>query len=128
LAYQRLAGCFAPLLVSLDYPLRSYRNGDELRGVLWIVNDTLDHLDRLEIVAEMDGREVFRRRAVAAANAATRLGEVTMRLPTVSELTFRVSRGGITLSENRYDLAWHDPAGIGLIDAARDWITWRVLH
>ena len=30
-----------PLLVSLDYPLRAYRAGDLLEGVLWLVNDGL---------------------------------------------------------------------------------------
>jgi beta-mannosidase len=128
LAYERLRGCYAPILVSLEYPLAAYHAGDVLRGTLWIVNDTPDTLDRLEVTAAVDGTEVLRRMAVAAPNAATRLGEVALRLPSAGTLTVRARRRGHVLSENVYDLGWHDPLGIRPLDAIRDWTTWRVLH
>ncbi|MCS6801974.1 MAG: glycoside hydrolase family 2 TIM barrel-domain containing protein [Chloroflexota bacterium] len=127
-AFRCLKGWYAPVLASVEYPLRPYRAGDELRGTLWIVNDTLAALDRLEVVAELNGHQLFRRTAVAAPNAATCLGEVAVRLPSTGEMVLRVSRQGILISENRYDLDWHDPIPTRRLDALRDWLTWRALH
>jgi beta-mannosidase len=127
-AFRRLREWYAPVLVSLDYPLRSYQPGDELAGTLWVVNDTLAPLDRLEVVATVGGHEVLRRSAVAAPSAATCLGRVSFRLPSVADLVLRLSRHGTVLGHTCYDLAWHDPGRIRWVDAVRDWLTWRVLH
>ena len=128
LAFRRLREWYAPVLVSLDYPLRRFQAGDQLQGMLWVVNDTLAPLDRLEIVATIDGHEVFRRTAVAAPSGATCLGEVTFRLPGVNTLVLCLSRHGALLGQTCYDLGWHDPGRIRAVDAVRDWLTWRVLH
>ncbi|MFN8534399.1 MAG: glycoside hydrolase family 2 TIM barrel-domain containing protein [Dehalococcoidia bacterium] len=127
-AYWRLAGCSSPVLVSLDFPANGYRAGERLHGVLWIVNDTLHPLDRLEVRGDVAGQVVFRRVAVVGANQATCLGPVNFVVPTDGVLAVRAERLGTVLCENHYDLAWHDPVEITRVDAVRDWVTWRVLH
>ncbi len=49
LAYETLRRIMQPVLVSLEYPLRSYGVGDRLAGRLWLVNDGLDALDGLHV-------------------------------------------------------------------------------
>ncbi|MCL6649820.1 MAG: hypothetical protein K6U89_15985 [Chloroflexi bacterium] len=127
-AYARLRGCYAPVLVTIEFPLRAYRQGDWLEARLWVVNDTLTPLDRLELEGQVAGQVVFQRRAVAAANAVTALGSVRFQLPATAGLVVTARRLGTLLCENHYDLQWEDHAQIAPLAALRDWLTWRVLH
>jgi beta-mannosidase len=38
-AWKTVQRIYTPLLICVDYPLRDYRAGDEIRGDVWIIND-----------------------------------------------------------------------------------------
>lgn len=125
-ALEMLQRIMQPLLVSLDYPLRRYRPGDLLEGVLWVVNDGLAALEgcwlRVSLQSGTGGGEGERGRegqgeGVALlelpcgipANAAAPLTRLVLRLPAgFSGLRLELRQGNSLLARNVYDLRFHD--------------------
>jgi beta-mannosidase len=114
-AYETVRRLFNPLLISVDYPLRRFRAGDQFCASLWIVNDWPKPLPDccLEAVLEDgSGRPVhrFRRALDVAANAAEIVGQVCWLLPEGADwrLGCRLRQSDRLLAENRYELAIHD--------------------
>ncbi|MCS7002906.1 MAG: hypothetical protein NZ518_08670, partial [Dehalococcoidia bacterium] len=119
-----LRSWYAPLLPSLEYPLRRYAAGDRFVGTLWLVNDTLRPWTELDCRLISGDREVARRPAVAAANDVVCLGpvDVTLAAPTIR---IEVWRRGVLVAANAYDLDWRDLPPMRRWDRFKDWVTWR---
>lgn len=135
LALATLQRVMQPLLISLDYPLRPYRPGDLLEGMVWVVNDGLAALDGCWLRVSLEGGEgevgrggagkegevvaLFELPCGVPANAAQPLSKLALRLPAgFSRLHLDLRRGNSLLAQNVYDLRFHDggpdPAGQAL--------------
>ncbi len=114
-----------PLLVSLDYPLRAYRPGDLLEGVLWVVNDGVEALAgctlRASLLGEGDAAIVLLELPCdAPAQAARPVGKLALRLPAgFSHLRLELRQGNSLLAYNVYDLRFHDAGPDSFGQAAR---------
>lgn len=128
LAYERLKAIYQPLLVSLDYPLRRYRDGDRISGTLWAVNDGESH--GVLTLNVLSGGEVIDSRRVAVPGLfAMNAGDLDVRLPRAADFRLELRDGdGRILAGNRYDLEWEDLRRISFSDYVRDRIAWGVLH
>jgi beta-mannosidase len=99
-AYDTVKRLFAPLLVSLNYPLRRYRAGDPLDADIWLLNDRHQSLAGCEVeVMLLDG--------------AGRLAERTsLRVDMAADMSWRLAcrllQNGRSLATNEYDPAVHD--------------------
>jgi beta-mannosidase len=111
-AYSAVRRAFQPLLASVDYPQRHYRQGDELPLRVWVIHDGAEPLPGCRVVVRLldgAGQEAERVEAtvdVAPASAAP-VSEACWTLPPGSgwRLAARVERGDTVVSENEYDLA-----------------------
>lgn len=109
LAYEMLRRTMQPLLISLEYPLAAYRPGDQVRGTLWIVNDTGTALSDGCVQVILDETPVHKQSCTCAAHAATAVGVVTLTLPaSCAQLRLELRQGDCLLAENLYDLRFSD--------------------
>jgi beta-mannosidase len=114
-AYDTVKRLFAPLLVSLDYPLRRYRAGYPLDAAIWVLNDRHQSLEgcQLEVVLwdEVGMPAEQTRFAVdVTADSAERIGHLHWILPPGASwrLTCSLVQNTQTLAGNEYDLSIHD--------------------
>ncbi len=115
LAYETVRRLFNPLLISLDYPLKRYQAGDELRAGVWVLNDLHRELPgcRVEVLLH-DGMgqqgEPFTHSLDVAADSATWIGQVRWVLPPGGgwRVACRLIHEGQELATNEYDLTVHD--------------------
>lgn len=108
-AYAVLGRIMQPILVSLDYPLRRYRPGDQLTGTLWLINDTLAPLAECRLAVFLDDRLVHELVCTAPANAALPVGELRLPLPaSFSILRLDLHQRNRLCAANVYDLRFHD--------------------
>jgi beta-mannosidase len=119
LAYHAVKRLLAPLLVSVDYSEKPYRDGDLLSGTVWLINDRPEALAAcdLEVVLhDGTGRPVqrFARSLVLAGNSAEVVGRFDWSLPEGGggwALACQLSQDGRLLAENEYDLTVCDTLG-----------------
>lgn len=114
-AYDTVKRLFAPLLVSLDYPLRGYQARDPLNADVWVLNDRHQSLSDCQVEAMLldEAGKVAERTSLGvnvAADSAERIGHLHWTLPpgTGWRLVCRLLQNGRTLATNEYDLAVHD--------------------
>ncbi len=115
LAYAAVKRLMNPVLVSLEYPLRRYRAGEELGLSVWVVNDLSVNLHgcRLEIELWAGARQVMTRHEMEVEigpDSAMEVGRVCWTLPPGGDwrLTAKLQWEGQVLSTNEYDLTPHD--------------------
>jgi beta-mannosidase len=116
LAYHTIRDVFNPLLVSLDYPLREYQQGDPFEAKAWIINDrhTEYHGLSVEINHVADGRVAAHTRIDVPVVAPD--SGVLLDLPVAFEVDGSDSRlvecavlqSEKVLSRNLYDLSLFD--------------------
>lgn len=132
-AYEAVRRAFQPLLVSIEYPLRAYRAGDEVEAAVWVINDGPTALPggRMEVMLWDDrGRqaETWRQTADVTAGSAEVVGRLRWRLPAGADwrLTGRLLWGGEILGANEYRLGRYEKVRPTLRRRAwnlmRDWI------
>jgi beta-mannosidase len=117
-AYETVKRLFAPLLISLDYPLRNYQAGDRFLADLWVVNDHHEALSdcQIEIVLwDWEGQPVHRldRTVDVAGDSVGIVGHPSWTLPPGDgwRLTCALLHHGQTLATNEYDLSIHSATG-----------------
>jgi beta-mannosidase len=117
-AYETVKRLFAPLLISLDYPLRDYQAGDSLSMDLWVVNDHHEALPdcQLEVVLrDREGQPVrqFDGTVDVAGDSAGIVAHPSWILPPGDswQLTCALLHQGQTLATNEYDLSIHYATG-----------------
>jgi hypothetical protein len=114
-AYKAVQRVFCPLLVSLDFPSKSYLAGDSIPIDVWIINDRIQTLTgcELEVVLRTGTGKVverFAQQVDVTPRSACRTGQVRWSLPAGSDwnLSGQLSRQGQTLALNEYDLTVAD--------------------
>ncbi len=132
-AYEAVRRAFAPLLISLEFPLRPYRGGDHLEITIWLINDRPEPVDGCQVEVQLwdpGGQlvEQFVHPAVtgdgapAAGTAAVGVpgggAEAVARLRWLlawakgegsgGRLTCKLWQGDTVLAANEYDLGYHD--------------------
>ncbi len=123
LAGRLLARWYAPLLVSLDYPLRGYAAGDTLRADLWLINDGLEAWEGCEARLLHGEALLWKGPARVGPDESRRLARLAARLGEPAlPLRVEVWQGERRLAENDYDLRFHDPRRGMRLD---DWLRRR---
>ncbi len=108
-AYETLRRVLQPVLISLEYPLQAHRPGQELRGLLWVVNDLADAFSDCRLLARLDGTVIHEQGCGVPANAAAAVGQMAVRLPaSFRELRLELYHRNEMLATNVYDLRFHD--------------------
>ncbi len=114
-AYETVRRLFSPLLISLDYPLKRYRAGDELRAEVWLLNDHHQAVANCQVEVRLyDGADQVVANATraleVAADSAVVVDRVCWLLPPGDgwRVTCRLLQGGRELAANEYDLTAHD--------------------
>ncbi len=117
-AYDVVKRLFSPLLVSVEYALKSYQPGDDLSGTVWLVNDRGEAMRGCDVEVVLwdgQGRQVERwaQTADLAAYSAVSTGSLRWTLPPGGgwQLTCCLAQDGRILSSNEYDLTAYDGLG-----------------
>lgn len=115
LAYETVRWLFSPVLVSVEYPLRHYQDGDQFSASIWIVNDRDEMLaDCCLEIALWDGPGKLARRMETEVDvrpdSARVVDTLDWQLPDGGgwKLSCRLGSEGQTLAHNEYNLAIHD--------------------
>jgi beta-mannosidase len=114
-AYKVVQHLFCPLLISLDFPPRSYRGGDSIPIDAWIINDRIQTLTGCDLEVVLwngvgNAVDRFAKQVDVTPGSARRVGKVMWLLPTGSgwTLTGQLSYQGQILAVNEYDLTLAD--------------------
>jgi beta-mannosidase len=117
-AYETVTRLLAPLLISLDYPLRRYQAGDDLAFDLWVVNDRHQALTGCQVeVILWDGIGQPAHRFEGVMDVAGDSARIVSRLRWILppgdgwRLTCALLQNGLALATNEYDLSIHDDIG-----------------
>jgi beta-mannosidase len=122
LAYHKLKQIYNPILISLNYPLIEYRPGTVLRAKVWAINDLLQSFEDCWLRILLDGKEIYSQTIDLPPDSCRLVGLLEHPLPSGCErLEARLSCQGQVISDNSYDLQYHDPTGAGLLDRLRSW-------
>jgi beta-mannosidase len=133
LAYQVVQRLYAPVLVSLEYPLVAYGEGDKFCPSVWVISDQPEPLANchLEIALETaDGTLLDRHEQTLdlAADSAEVVARFCWALPADAQwVRCRLSQGDEVLSFNEYDLSVHDPSKSSRWQRLRSWLGRRLL-
>ena len=145
LAYKRLKTWYAPLLVSLDFPVgRHWQPGDIFAADIWLINDSLTTYPnctlkitlttihqslprRIEpsqfIIHKGLPRSIGHSQFTIASNHAACIGRIEHPLTAPPQhITATLRHGSKTLSENSYPLNWHDVARPSPAHQLRRWL------
>lgn len=108
-AYAMVRRLYAPVLVSLDYPLQPHRPGDTVHGDVWLINDLSKPVGSVEWRAELNNRPVGQGQANLTADVSVCVGSLDVLLRDgTNQLRMAVFSAGQMLSENEYDLNYCD--------------------
>jgi beta-mannosidase len=129
-AYAVVKRLMNPLLVSLEYPLRRYRAGDELTIGIWVVNDSPANLHgcQVEVTLWAGPEQAVARHTLdmeIRADSAREAGRVHWTLPAGDgwRLTCQLVREGQALASNEYDLTVHDDIGPTVRQRLWSWLS-----
>lgn len=121
-AYEAVRRAYNPLLVSLEYPLRRYDEGDLLVGTVWVINDRrIDYpgcwveLTLSDAAGEV--HEMWLHTMRVRADSARAVGQVEWALPEGGAwwAIARLYQGEEPLAESEYDLSFYDSYKMPLI-------------
>ena len=128
-AYAIVRRLYAPLLVSLEYPLQRYLPGQPFCARVWIINDSIETLSGCQVVACLwdqagSKTEEFACEVDVSAASAFCVGELQATLPASGgwRLTGQLIHHGRTRAANEYDLTVHDGIMPGLRQRLRHWL------
>ncbi len=117
-AYETAKRLLAPVLISLDYPLRHYQAGDPFPFDLWLINDRHEALSGCQVeVALWDGAgqpaHRFEDGVDMAGDSAAIIGHLHWTLPPGEgwRLTCALLHHNQALATNEYDLSIHHQSG-----------------
>jgi beta-mannosidase len=134
LAYQAVRRAFNPLLVSLDYPIRRYEDGDPFTPTVWVLNDRNVHYPGccVQVLLQNDLGEVcasWLHTMAVQADSARVIGQIEWDLPEGGDWTAiaRLYQGENVLSENEYTLSFYDTSKSPLHLRLRRWLSRWVL-
>jgi beta-mannosidase len=117
-AYAELKRLYSPILASFDYALQPRREGEIVKGDLWLINDWLSSFQNAELSASLDGVEILKRHVNLAPDSATRVDALGVTLgPGENILRLKVTWGPATLSDHEYDLNFWDRGEVNAIGA-----------
>jgi beta-mannosidase len=132
--YYAVQRAFQPLLVSLEYPLRHYQEGDALPVRIWLIQDGHESLPGCELQVTLwdeSGRvaENLLREVDVSPAAAAPIGEFSWTLPAGDTwcLTCQLGRDGEVLTSNEYLLDIHDGIQPTLRQRLWAWLTSLVI-
>jgi beta-mannosidase len=121
-AYHVVQRAFSPLLISLAYPLRRYRAGEDLEIEVWLIDDRPQPVGdgQLEVMLwDPEGQPAERFvQAVSTTSAAEVVARLCWSLPwdttegNGGRLTCRLLQEGAVLAANEYELGHHDDIGL----------------
>jgi beta-mannosidase len=128
-AYQAVRRAYNPLLVSLEYAIRRYDDGDPFAARVWVLNDrNIDHAGCcVQVLLQDDRGEVcasWLHTTVVQADSARMVGQVEWELPEGGDWTAvaRLYQGDDILSETEYDLSFYDTYRASLYLKLRRWL------
>ncbi len=116
LAWRRLKSLYNPVLVSLEYPVREYRAGDDFQACVWCINDLLKPCPESRLEVRLDGRAVYSQAVSLPPDSCRLVGRMDLVFdedPSLLAVTLR--EGERLVSGNEYDLTYHDPGHAGLL-------------
>ncbi len=117
-AYEELKRLYSPVLASFDYALQPRRAGDRVRGELWLINDLFSSFQNAELSANLNGKEIFKRRVHIAPDSTTRVDTLEVTLDQGENvLRLKVNWGPVTMSEHEYDLNFCDAGEVNAVGA-----------
>ncbi|NIN69619.1 MAG: hypothetical protein GTO63_34035 [Anaerolineae bacterium] len=117
LAYLKLKAVFSPILVSLEYPLRAYRPGDLFGARVWAINDLPVPWDDCHLEISLDGESLFSRTMSLSPDSCQMVGRVEHRIGDQNgHLVAALTQNGQMVSRTEYDLRYHDPQRVGLLE------------
>jgi len=130
LAYERLADWYAPLLISLNFPVgRRWQAGDSFEADIWAVNDTLQALADCELQVCLDETLIQILRLDMPPDSSICIGRLTHRLvQPPGQISLRLVHEGELITQNRYDLSWFDESRQPILARFRRWVADWVLR
>ncbi|MCB0156413.1 MAG: hypothetical protein KDF65_16570, partial [Anaerolineae bacterium] len=130
LAYRRLADWYNPVLLSLKFPLgRRWQMGETLPLEIWAINDTLTDVTGCTLELRLDEVCIHRQPLDVPAQSAQPVGRVNHLLPAQPRrLSLSLSRQGLVIAQNHYDLTWVDLSQQPHLARLRRWVADWVLR
>ncbi len=117
LAFERLKTWYAPLLVSLQFPVgRRWQPGDDFTAAIWLINDSATAYPNCTLHIALTGADrshctLHTSQIEVPARHAAPVGYLSHRLTAPPHtLTATLRYGSHTLCQNSYPLHWHDAA------------------
>ncbi len=108
-AYSVMQRSYAPLFACFEYPVRPYRAGDVVNGVLWLINDWQRGFDHLELCAFLNDAQVYTRHVSAAPDSSTRVDALQLKFDSgANTMRLELRDGTSVLATNVYDLNQYD--------------------
>jgi beta-mannosidase len=128
-AYQAVRTAYNPLLISLEYPIRRYKDGAPFTAKVWVINDRPVGYSGccVQVLLQDDRREVcasWLHTMAVQADSARIVGQVEWELPEGGDWTAiaRLYQGDDILIENEYDLSFYDTQKAPLYLRLRRWL------
>ncbi|MBE7468407.1 MAG: hypothetical protein DPW09_39230 [Anaerolineae bacterium] len=130
LAYERLRDWYAPLLISLNFPVgRRWQAGDSFEADIWAVNDTLQALADCELQVCLDETLIQILRLDMPPDSSICIGRLTHRLvQPPGQISLGLVHEGELITQNRYDLSWFDESRQPILARFRRWVADWVLR
>lgn len=127
-AYYKIQELYNPVLVSFHYPPRPYRPGENVRGTIWLVNDTLRDVAATLTVWHNE-TQALRQAVVLSANCARAGAAMEFAFQRGANALRLELRGENVFSTNEYDLNYFDRGSSnplrGLLQSAAAWLRTR---
>jgi beta-mannosidase len=128
-AWKTVQRVYRPLLVSVEYPLRDYRAGDEIRGDVWIINDRVQPVHDCHVAVvlrDSTGQPIcdFGQGVSVPGDSARIVGSFEWVLPAGDDwqLACALTKDAQILADNAYDLGVHDATQPSVRQRLRSWL------
>jgi beta-mannosidase len=128
-AYEAVRRAYSPVLVSLEYPVRRYRDGDTYEASVWVLNDRNTSYPGccVEVLLQNEGSTVsasWLHTMAVQADSIRMIGRIEWELPKGGDWTAiaRLYQGDTILSENVYVLSFYDTQKAPLYLHIRRWV------
>lgn len=111
-AYEYVKTAYSPILPSVDYDLKSYGDGGEFSGKVWLINDTLEEVcGEVTVTLQNDEKKLLSKEfsAEVGKDSSKKLGTVDWKFPSLEKPVLKTFfNGKKKVIENFYDLTYHD--------------------
>lgn len=133
-AYHAVRRAYSPLLVSLEYPIRRYKDGDPFTAQVWVINDRNVGYSGccVQVLLQDDRGEVcasWLHAMAVQADSARAVGQVEWELPEGGHWTAiaRLYQGDEVLVENKYLIYFYDTNKAPFKLRLRRWLAYLAL-